>query len=186
MKKFFKVIENNLILGKQTIEASGVHEVQSSGVIWLTFISFLTCNSTIFYLCVTFRFDTVKTLGFRLKASKLFIYYGGCSAIGRVLAGILCSHRRINAFFIFQAAEFVAGLSTILVTLTSSYSWLVVYIVIYGLSDGFFFTSLSINLLTACPLKTPAVLGWEMLLASLTLASGPPLAGMCNVSCRLY
>ena len=33
MKKFFKVIENNLILGKQTIEASGVHEVQSNGVI---------------------------------------------------------------------------------------------------------------------------------------------------------
>ena len=103
-----------------------------------------------------------------------------------MLAGILCSHRRINAFFIFQAAEFVAGLSTILVTLTSSYSWLVAYIVIYGLSDGFLFTSLSINLLTACPLKTPAVLGWEMLLASLTLASGPPLAGMRIVSCRLY
>ena len=139
-----------------------------------------------FYLCY-FQIRYCEDLGISAeKASKLFIYYGGCSAIGRVLAGILCSHRRINAFFIFQAAEFVAGLSTILVTLTSSYSWLVVYIVIYGLSDGFFFTSLSINLLTACPLKTPAVLGWEMLLASLTLASGPPLAGMCNVSCRLY
>ena len=107
----------------------------------------------------------------------MFIYYGGCSAIGRLLAGILCNHPRANAFFVFQAAEFVVGLGTILVTLTSTYTPLVIYIVIYGLSDGFFFTSLSVILLTASPLKTAAVLGWEMMLTSVFLASGPPLAG---------
>ena len=111
------------------------------------------------------------------KGSHLFIYYGGCSAIGRLLAGILCNHPRVNAFFVFQAAEFVVGLSTILVALTRTYTPLVIYIVIYGLSDGFFFTSLSVILLTASPLKTAAVLGWEMMLTSVFLASGPPLAG---------
>ena len=140
----------------------------------------------IFYLC-NLKIRYCEDLGISSeKASKLFIYYGGCSATGRVLAGILCSHRKVNAFFVFQAAEFGAGLSTILVTLTSTYTWLVVYIVIYGFSDGFFFTSLSINLLTACPLKTPAVLGWEMMLASLTLASGPPLAGMFMFSSSAF
>ena len=111
------------------------------------------------------------------KGSQLFIYYGGCSAIGRLLAGILCNHPRANAFFVFQAAEFVVGLGTILVTLTSTYTPLVICVVIYGLSDGFFFTSLSVILLTASPLKTAAVLGWEMMLTSVFLASGPPLAG---------
>lgn len=112
------------------------------------------------------------------KGSQLFIYYGLCSAIGRLLAGVLCNHPRVNTFFVFQAAEFVVGLSTILVTLTSTYIPLVIYIVIYGLSDGFFFTSLSVILLTASPLKTAAVLGFEMMLTSVFLASGPPLAGL--------
>ena len=115
------------------------------------------------------------------KASKLFIYYGLSSAIGRLLAGILCNHKKVNTFFVFQAAEVVAGLSTILVTLTTTYTSLVIYVAVYGLSDGFFFTSLSVILLTASPLKTAAVLGWEMMLTSAFLASGPPLAGKAGV-----
>ncbi|XP_058957671.2 monocarboxylate transporter 10 [Pocillopora verrucosa] len=112
------------------------------------------------------------------KGSKLFIYYGLCSAIGRLLAGIMCNNEKVNPFYVFQAAEFVAGLSTILVTLTTTYTPLVIYVIVYGLSDGFFFTSLSFILLTASPLKTPAVLGWEMMLTSAFLASGPPLVGL--------
>jgi len=112
------------------------------------------------------------------KGSKLFIYYGLCSTIGRLLGGIVCNHRRVNPFFVFQAAEFVAGLSTILVTLATSYAPLVIYIIIYGLADGFFFNSLCVLLLVASPLKIAAVIGWEMTLVSFFLASGPPLAGL--------
>jgi len=112
------------------------------------------------------------------KGSKLFIYYGLCSAIGRLLGGIICNHRRVNPFFVFQAAEFVVGLSTILVTLATSYAPLVIYIIIYGLADGFFFNSLCVLLLVASPLKAAAVIGWEMMLVSFFLASGPPLAGL--------
>ena len=107
----------------------------------------------------------------------MFIYYGLCSAIGRLLGGIICNHRRVNPFFVFQAAEFVVGLSTILVTLATSYAPLVIYIIIYGLADGFFFNSLCVLLLVASPLKAAAVIGWEMMLVSFFLASGPPLAG---------
>ena len=62
-------------------------------------------------------------------------------------------------------------------TLATTYTPLVIYIVVYGVADGFFFTSLSVILLTASPLKTAAVIGWEMMLVSVFLASGPPLAG---------
>ena len=111
------------------------------------------------------------------KGSKLYIYYGGCSTIGRLLAGILCHHRRVNAFYVFQAAEFVVGLGTILVTLSTTYKALVIYSIVFGLGDGFFFTSLNVAILTVSPLKTAAVLGWEMTLVAFFLASGPPLAG---------
>lgn len=112
------------------------------------------------------------------RASELLIYYGLCSAIGRLLAGFLCSHPRVNPFHVFQAAECIAGLSTVLVTLGTTYTKLIIYIVVYGLSDGFFFTTLSFLLLTVSPHKTAAVLGWEMMSTSLFLASGPALAGL--------
>ena len=113
------------------------------------------------------------------KGSKLFIYYGLCSTIGRLLGGIICNYRRVNSFFVFQAAEFVAGLSTILATLATSYAPLVIYNIIYGLADGFFFNSLCVLLLVTSPLKTAAVIGWEMTLVSFFLASGPPF--LCPV-----
>lgn len=83
----------------------------------------------------------------------------------------------MSALFVLQTAEFIAGSSTILVTLASTYTPLVIYAVIYGLSDGFFFTSVSFLLLTVSPRKAASVIGWEMMLASFSLASGPPLAG---------
>ena len=87
------------------------------------------------------------------------------------------NHKKVHTFFVFQAAEFEAGLNTILVTLTTTYTSLVIYIVVYGVADGFFLTSLSVTLLTADLLKTAAVIGWEMMLVSVFLSSGPPLAG---------
>ena len=87
----------------------------------------------------------------------------------------------MNPFHVFQAAECIAGLSTVLVTLGATYTTLIIYIVVYGLSDGFFFTTLSFLLLTVSPHKTAAVLGWEMMLTSLFLASGPALPGECLV-----
>ena len=66
-------------------------------------------------------------------------------------------------------------------TLASTYTPLIIYIVIYGLGDGFFFTSLTVLILTVSPEKTAVVIGWEMMLVSFFLASGPPLAGKCLV-----
>ena len=130
------------------------------------------------HYCFFFQLRYCVDLGISSeKGSKLYIYYGGCSTIGRLLAGILCHHRTVNAFYVFQAAEFVVGLSTILVTLTTTYTALVIYSVIFGFGDGFFFTSLNVAILTVSPLKTAAVLGWEMTLVAFFLASGPPLAG---------
>lgn len=131
--------------------------------------------------CLDFGFSQIRFCGdlgiSSERGSRLFIYYGLCSAIGRLLAGILCNNPRVNSFFVLQAAEFVVGLSTILVTLASKYTPLVIYAVIYGLSDGFFCTSLSFLLLTVSPLKTAAVIGWEMTLVAFFVASGPPLGG---------
>ena len=49
--------------------------------------------------------------------------------------------------------------------------------IVYGIADGFFFTCVSCLVLNVSPMKTTAVLGWEMMVESIFVASGPPLAG---------
>ena len=119
------------------------------------------------------------------RASELFIYYGLCSTIGRLLAGILCNHPSVGALTVFQAATFVSGLSTMLVTLARTYTPFVVFSVFYGFSDGFFFCTLGFLILTVSPSKTAAVLGWEMMVVSFFIASGPGLTGKCPFIVRV-
>ncbi|XP_068681703.1 monocarboxylate transporter 10-like isoform X1 [Montipora foliosa] len=112
------------------------------------------------------------------KAAELMIYRGLFSFSGRLLAGILCSHPKVDTFSVFQAAECTAGLSAIFMTVNPTYTSLIVCNIIYGLGDGFFFTCVNCLLLSVSPLKTAAVLAWEMLLKSMFAASGSPLAGL--------
>ncbi|XP_068681705.1 monocarboxylate transporter 10-like [Montipora foliosa] len=112
------------------------------------------------------------------KAADLLIYRGLLSFVGRLMAGFLCNHPKVDTFSVFQAAEFTAGLSAIFMTVNPTYTSLIVCNIIYGLGDGFFFTCVSCLVLSVSPLKTAAVLGWEMVVASIFVASGPPLAGL--------
>ena len=111
-------------------------------------------------------------------ASRLFIYYGLASCIGRLITGRLCDFEKVNTLYVYQAAELVVGTGTFLVTLATSYLHMVIFIVIYGLCDGAFITALNVLLLNSVsPEKVPVAIGWEMQISSFFLASGPPIAG---------
>ena len=111
-------------------------------------------------------------------ASRLFIYYGLASCVGRLITGRLCDFVKVNTFYVYQAAELVVGIGTFLVTLATSYLHMVIFIVIYGLCDGAFITALNVLLLNSVsPEKVPVAIGWEMQISSFFLASGPPIAG---------
>ncbi|XP_068730999.1 monocarboxylate transporter 10-like isoform X1 [Montipora capricornis] len=112
------------------------------------------------------------------RATRLFVYRAVCTTTGRLLAGFLCNHPKVDAFNVFQATEFAAGLTAIFMTVNPSYTSLIVCIMIYGLGDGSFFTCMSCLALTVSPPKTAAVLGWMTMMSSLFVVSGPPLAGL--------
>ena len=83
----------------------------------------------------------------------------------------------MDTFYVFQAAEFTAGLSAMFMTVAPTFASLIACNVVYGMADGFFFTCVNCLVLTVSPMKTAAVLGWEMMITSIFVASGPPLAG---------
>ena len=83
----------------------------------------------------------------------------------------------MDTFHVFQAAEFTAGLSAMFMTVAPTFVSLIACNIVYGIADGFFFTCVNCLVLTVSPMKTAAVLGWEMMITSIFVASGPPLAG---------
>ncbi|XP_074631618.1 monocarboxylate transporter 10-like [Acropora palmata] len=112
------------------------------------------------------------------KAATLLIFRGLCSAACRLLAGFVCNHPKVDTFHVFQAAEFTAGLSAMFMTVAPTFASLIACNIVYGIADGFFFTCVNCLVLTVSPMKTAAVLGWEMMITSIFVASGPPLAGL--------
>ena len=113
------------------------------------------------------------------KGARLFIIQGSCTCVARLLAGLACSHPRVDSFKIYQLGQFAAGLSVILMTIAPTFKTLSACTVLYGLGDGFFYTSLSCLYFTVSPQKSAAVIGWQMMTAAFFLASGPTLAGEC-------
>ena len=111
-------------------------------------------------------------------ASRLFVYYGLASCVGRLVTGRLCDFQKVNTFYVYQAAELVLGTSILVVTMATSYVHITVFVVIYGFCDGLFITTLNVLIITCVrPLKVPVALGWQLQVTSLFLASGPPIAG---------
>ncbi|KAJ7393162.1 hypothetical protein OS493_006128 [Desmophyllum pertusum] len=120
-------------------------------------------------------------------ASRLFVYYGIASCVGRLVSGRLCDFEKVNTFYVYQVSELIAGTSILVVTMATSYVHMVVFIVIYGLCDGAFITTLNVLLMTCVsPQKVPIAIGWEMQISSFFLASGPPVAGLMADSLNSY
>ena len=62
-------------------------------------------------------------------------------------------------------------------TISPTFTSLMACNILYGFGDGCFYTCVSCLDLTVSPMKTAAVIGWQMMVESIFAASGPPLAG---------
>ena len=133
-------------------------------------------------LCQTQHYSQVRyceDIGISADAaSRLFVYYGVSTCVGRLAAGQVCDFNKVNTFYVYQVAELVVGIGIFLVTMATSYLHMVIFIVVYGFCDGVYITTLNVLLLSCVsPAKTPVAIGWEMQVSSFFLASGPPVAG---------
>ncbi|KAL9954132.1 hypothetical protein ACROYT_G041630 [Oculina patagonica] len=75
------------------------------------------------------------------KSSTLYLFIGIFASLGRLGAGFLCNMKCTNSLRLFQAAVFVMGASTMLLTLAKTYAKLVVYAIIFSMADGMMITT---------------------------------------------
>ena len=112
------------------------------------------------------------------SASKLYIYGGITVILSKTLTGRLCDVEWVNARYVCQAASFLAGTATILMTLSQRYTVVVGYILVFTFCIGAYDSTVNIILVTCVTEeKRTSAVGWQWLVRSFFLASGPPLAG---------
>ena len=112
------------------------------------------------------------------KASQLFIFIGLASSVARLMTGRLCNNKRVNPVYVYQSCMVTASLAAFMLPFTTKYWSLIVFSVIYGMSDGVFITSQCFILLTVVDSKrTTAAFCIYNVLSSFPSAAGGPVAG---------
>ena len=111
-------------------------------------------------------------------ALQLFIYLGISTFLARPFSGAVCSISWVKPQYVFQAALFGSGLSTLLLPLIKTYSQLVAYVIVYGACDGIYISMLNVLILNSVDAdRRAAAFGTELFLTALTTLLGPPVSG---------
>ena len=111
-------------------------------------------------------------------ASRLFIYIGITTFIGRLLSGFLCSMSCVNPFYVFMVGLILDGSSAFFLSQAKHYGQLMVFAFSFGLADGLVIGTFNIAILYCVePSKRASAFGLSALFYGATTATGPPLAG---------
>ncbi len=111
-------------------------------------------------------------------ASRLFIYIGITTFIGRLLSGFLCNMRCVNPIYVFMAGLILDGSSVAFLSQAKNYGQLIAFAFSYGLADGLLIGTFNITILNCVePRKRASAFGLSAIFYGIMVATGPPLAG---------
>ena len=146
---------------------------------WHNFTRFNLVSMLHFPLVSFFQVEHCHDLGIPAeKSSILYLFLGVFASVGRLGGGFLCNLKFMNAGLLFQVATFVMGASTMIMPIANSYGPLVVYAIVFSLSDGAMVTTFIIDLLNSVQeSKRASVFGFAMLGGGITALASPPIAG---------
>ena len=103
---------------------------------------------------------------------------GVFAAVGRLGAGCLCDIERVNSLFLYQAAMFVLGASTILLSQAKTFDSLAAVVVVFSVADGALVSTVIIVLFRSVQVFQRApCLGFNMMFAGVFIVCSPPLSG---------
>lgn len=115
------------------------------------------------------------------KSSTLFLFLGIFAALGRLGGGFLCNMRFIKVRFLQQAAAFIVGSSTMLLTLAKTYAALVTFVIVFAVADGIMVTSFIIECMELVEAsKRASAFGIFMLVGGIVGMASAPLAGILS------
>ncbi|EDO28509.1 predicted protein [Nematostella vectensis] len=93
------------------------------------------------------------------RAAWMYVYMGVASLIGHVAIGRLIDRPSIQPGYVYQVCWAIAGVSTLLSRLSTSYAYLSVYFVVFGFAFGAAITCCDVIMLTLVPEARGGTLG---------------------------
>ena len=135
------------------------------------------------HIVLYFQIKHCEDLGIpAVKSSTLYLFIGIFAALGRLGGGFLCDVKYINTIRLFQAATFIMGASTMLLTLAKTYAALVVYAIVFSMADGMMISTFIVECMEVVDeeSKRASIVGFIILVGAGFLLSGPPLFGECD------
>ena len=106
------------------------------------------------------------------------MFIGVFAAVGRLGAGCLCDIKRVNPLFLYQAALFIVGASTILFLQAKTFAFLAVLVAVFSVADGLMVSAFIIVLFRSVQVSQRApCLGFCMMSAGIFIVGSPPLSG---------
>ena len=114
------------------------------------------------------------------KATLLITYMSAGSAVGKLIYGRISDHLQSRTQSIYVISMFISGLSSILFSLVStSYTGLVVYVIVFGLLDGSFVGLMSIMTFKCTGSVELMSHSWgiSLMFMSCSMIMGPPTVG---------
>lgn len=98
-------------------------------------------------------------------------------------SGLLCQIKKIKALFVLQMSILILGIIFLLLPTLSSYSLMVIFVLLFGVGDGVLVACGNVCLLKCFndPVKKVSGFGIAMLWISFAFVVGPPLSGTVYV-----
>jgi len=120
-------------------------------------------------------------------ASRLFMYIGITTFIGRLLSGFLGDMQRVNPVYVYMFGILLDSLDITFLTQATTYGHLIAFSFFYGLADGVIFGTFYISILYSVETSTRAsAFGLSALCYGTTIATGPALAGFMTDRLHSY
>lgn len=140
----------------------------------------LTFGSFGLFIPIMYLVKYSKAVGISAqKASRLFIFVGLASTLGRLVSGKLCNASRVNAVFIYQSSLLLASIATFLLPFVTKHWELILYSAVYGFSDGVFITTNGFIVLSCVDAnRRTAAFSINNVLYAITAAAGGPIVGL--------
>ncbi|XP_054157000.1 monocarboxylate transporter 4-like [Oppia nitens] len=136
-------------------------------------------NGSVFYVPIIFLKDhVVKThIGTDAEAVQLLVYFGLSNAFGRAFFGYVADFQSLNRIVMYGLSIISYGVAiALMASFGTQYIYMIVWVVMFGLSEGAFITLSSVVLVDLFGMdRVTNVFGIINLIAGMASFIGPPL-----------
>ncbi|XP_045201133.2 monocarboxylate transporter 13-like isoform X2 [Mercenaria mercenaria] len=150
------------------------------------------CAQILFFLGFYFPFIGIPGMAIQCgiggsKAVWIISTIGICTVIGRIVLGYVSDRPFMNSLFLYKVALLVAGISTTLVPLLSSYAALLLYAAAFGVSTAVLLSQTTVVLVEIIGMERMSdAMGLNNMFSGFGALLGPPTLGMLYDQTKSY